>query len=118
MIKDMGSRSQILDWMAFDEVSPIGDVRGDYQVAQIIAHHVNSVRDRKRYPDPFPVAAFLLEFDQKRREIPKAQPTKRDWRELKAIAKELAAGYNAKNDKKIALDKRRAEKLKRPAIRS
>lgn len=108
MIWEMGTRSQILDWQTFDELEPIGDIRGDHQAASIVAMLANIHRNTDKFPKPFPVAAFLLNFGgapELAAELPK--PRKKDWRELKAIAQSLATMYNEEERKKTLRMNRR-----------
>lgn len=92
MIREMGSRTQLLDWMAWNDIEPFGDLRRDYQAAQVVAALVNIYRNKAKFPEPFPTSMFLLSFGQPDKGIPKAK--KKDWRELKAMAKVLAQMYN------------------------
>jgi len=81
--------------MAYDEIQPIGTLAHNYYAAGIVATLVNLHRDRKRFPEPFPTEAFLIQFGQAARPIaPPRPPTRKDWRELKAIGRAMAKMYN------------------------
>lgn len=108
MLREMGSRSQILDWQMFDELEPIGDIRGDYQAASIVGMLANLHRNTEKFPKAFANSLFLLPFGGAPEEATEApKPKKKDWRQLKAIAQSLAAMYNEEERKKNLRMKRR-----------
>jgi len=102
MIREMGSRTQLLEWVAYANNEPFGDRRRDYHAAQIVAMFANLRRNQKRYPNPLPVSDFLLTFDEVKEAAKAAKlppPTKRDWREIKAIAEMCSIIYNVENER-------------------
>ncbi|MDW5499730.1 DUF4035 domain-containing protein [Serratia proteamaculans] len=52
-LKQSISMSELRLWAAYDRISPIGDVRGDVQAAQITAAVYNAQRDPKSQPVDF-----------------------------------------------------------------
>lgn len=67
MLERIDSR-ELSEWMAFDSLEPIGDLRGDYQ-AGVIASVVANSTPRKRGAKIFQPADFMVygrENDEKR----------------------------------------------------
>lgn len=52
-LKQSISMSELRLWAAYDRISPIGDVRGDFHAAQITAAVYNAQRDPKSQPVDF-----------------------------------------------------------------
>jgi hypothetical protein len=93
------SWKKFLSWKAFDEIEPIGGKRLDYLVASIVSTLVNLRRNVEKYPSPFPLGDFLLNWGVKSggsvKPPPKPQKT---WQQLKLMGQILAGMYNAAED--------------------
>lgn len=79
--------------MAYDELSPIGDVRGDWQAASIASILANIAAARGRSRKRFTVKDFLLEFGSTR-ERPEAP--RKSWQEMKMIGQMCAMALTEK----------------------
>ena len=49
-LKQSISMSELRLWLAYDRISPIGDMRGDVHAAQLVAAVYNAQRDPKSQP--------------------------------------------------------------------
>lgn len=59
------SLREFFEWQAFNELEPIGGVRGDYHAAQIVTALANLLgRDPKKQPTPYELKDFLLVFGE------------------------------------------------------
>lgn len=52
-LKQSVSMSELRLWAAYDRISPIGDERGDFHAAQVVAAVHNAHRDAKSQPVDF-----------------------------------------------------------------
>lgn len=105
MLRSM-SWAQLQEWMAFDEISPLPDRRGDWQAASIIAGLSNSLMAARGIKTSFKPSMFLLEFKDpedataKVQEAPAkavvAAPAGRSWQEMKMFARMHVAAANVK----------------------
>lgn len=88
---------QLLEWMAFDRISPIGDRRGDWQAATVCAAVINSSAALKGLPPIVRVADMMLEFSDAETPAPAAakQPAGKNESEMKFIARMSTALANA-----------------------
>jgi len=55
--------SQLSEWEAYDKLDPLGDWRGDYRMANIMALIANINRDSKKKTEPYSVLDFMPEWD-------------------------------------------------------
>lgn len=88
MLREL-TAEQLKDWMAYDELEPIGGKRGDWQAASIVAAMHSLQRNPERFPEPFPPGMFLLEFDRPERKV---EPRGRTWQEMRMMAQVYVAG--------------------------
>src|SRR5262249_9075063 len=98
MIREMGSRSQLLDWKTFFENEPFGERRDDYRTALLA-----SILCNRGLKNPIPVEKFLLSWSEPG-ETPEPllpPPTKRDWRQLKEIGSMWVTVINAEEEMKV-----------------
>lgn len=120
MLKGL-SPDEFRDWMAYDEIEPIGDIRGDLQVGQVCATIMNSLMIRAgAYEEEKAMRAehFLIDYDKL---ISSAAETARTnggkpvekWRHWKFLAKMSAAAANADEKKRLAREQRLAESRER-----
>lgn len=49
----------VAEWMAYDSLEPIGELRADVRAGIIASVIANTNRDRKRRPDPFTPHDFM-----------------------------------------------------------
>ena len=61
MLRSMSS-SQLMEWVAYDSLEPIGEERGDYRTAAIRQDLWNIHRDAKIHPKGFPMSDFVLKW--------------------------------------------------------
>lgn len=90
---------KFVSWKAFDKIEPIGGVRQDYLAASIVSTLVNLRRNTDKYPEPFPLADFLLKWGEPQvaDQLPKPS-TGKPWQQLKLMGQILAAAYNMAED--------------------
>lgn len=84
------SLAQLLEWIAFYELEPFGELRQDFRMAHTMALMANLNRNHEKQPEPFKLSQFMLKFDG---ELP-APPPQKDWRDMKAAAVLWAAVYS------------------------
>ncbi len=96
MLRDMPIE-QFQEWMAFDEIEPIGGRRGDWQAASVVSTLYNLQRNRERYPEPFSPEMFLLEHGKAPSPLPTAKPAGMPWQQMKFLAQAYVAGVNQEN---------------------
>jgi hypothetical protein len=84
----MSSR-EFTEWMARDQIDPIGDLRSDLQAALVARTIAEVNRDPKRRDKPYKVEEFLLQFNAEVQE--EVEPTEE---ELMFKANLLAAMFN------------------------
>jgi hypothetical protein len=84
---------QFLAWKAYDELEPIGGLRGDWHAASICTMLANIAAAQSGSKKRFRVADFLLEFGPERAPIETPRQT---WQEQKMIAMMCAAAANSK----------------------
>lgn len=89
------SSRELAEWMAFAQLEPIGDRRGDYQAAQVAQVIANVNRDTKKRKKPYPVEDFLLEWEDPE-EPAKGQP----WKEQLRIVEMLNAAFGGRDERK------------------
>jgi hypothetical protein len=90
---------KFVTWKAFDELEPIGGQRLDHLTASIVSTLVNLRRNVDKYPDPFPLADFLLKWGSDSATVkPPPKPTGKTWQQLKLMGQVLAALYNQAED--------------------
>lgn len=51
--------SQLMDWMAFSSIEPIGEYRNELRHGQMMALHCNINRDSKSKPEPYRAIDFM-----------------------------------------------------------
>jgi hypothetical protein len=105
MLRKMSMR-QFMLWREFDEVEPIGGLRGDWQAASICSALFNTMAMFSRSKQRMTVEQFLLKYGQPRRttrgkdggsKTPSAAP---HWQHLKFIAQMQVALSKAEEGKK------------------
>lgn len=64
--------AQFLEWEAFCEIEPIGDLRGDFRMAHSMQLLANINRNSKTRPKPFTVMDFMFDFEEEEEQKPKA----------------------------------------------
>lgn len=95
---------QLVEWMAFDTLEPIGGHRGDWQAASVSATMMNATAMRAGISTRFRPKDFLLEFDKPVKDdvitpAPSAPPA-RTWQEMRHIARMQVAIANADMQKR------------------
>jgi hypothetical protein len=83
----MDSR-EFAEWMSFARLEPIGERRGDWQAASIVAAIANANRDPKKRKEAFAVSDFLLRFGTAEEE-----PERQTWQEQLRIAEMLNVAF-------------------------
>lgn len=86
-----------MEWQAFDDISPIGDKRGDWQAASIAAFLANVIIGAHGGTKRFKISDALLEFDTQPKEGANAATPARDFRVLKHYARQFAAMSRAES---------------------
>lgn len=81
-----------LEWRAYDELEPFGELRQDYRIASVVQALYNLQRDPKKHRDPFPIADFVLKFGEPEGASREKRQT---WQEQKLLAKILVGLHNA-----------------------
>lgn len=56
--------AEFAQWIAYWEIEPWGDVRGDVQAATLAALIANANRDPSRRPQPFRPSDFVIDYWQ------------------------------------------------------
>lgn len=74
------------EWMAFDELEPFGEQRGDLRSALVAMTVANAQRGPKQ--KPFTIQDFLLKFEP-------AERRKQTWQEQHAIMQMIADAMKA-----------------------
>lgn len=64
---DSMSGRELAEWMAFYQVEPFGDVRGDLQAGIVASTLANVYRDRKKKPKPYNPEEFMPKFERPKR---------------------------------------------------
>lgn len=64
---DSMSGRELAEWMAFYQVEPFGDVRGDLQAGIVASTLANIHRDQKKRPKPYGPEEFMPKFDRPKR---------------------------------------------------
>lgn len=86
------TRREFFDWWAYDQVEPIGAMRGDYQAASVCATIMNGFAVMARSRKRFKIKDFLLEWGK---EAKVAEPGGKDngqpWQKMKLVARMWAA---------------------------
>ncbi len=72
------------EWMAYAELEPFGQMRGDLQAGIVASTMMNIYRDRKKRSQPFKPADFILTFGERLAETVKAKKNQSP-REMKSI---------------------------------
>ena len=54
------SSVELSEWMAYDSMEPIGDIRADLRAGVVASTIANSNRDPKKQREPFSATDFLL----------------------------------------------------------
>lgn len=85
---------QFVEWQRFDEISPFGDLRGDWQAAAVCATVANAMSRKK-----FNVSDFLLTFEKEARKA--ARAPKQSSKEMRFLAQMLTAAFAEKPKRKI-----------------
>lgn len=87
MLRGLTAR-QFAEWMAYAELEPFDERRGDYRAAQVVTALANINRDAKRTPTPYKIEDFLLDFDGERRK------PKQTWQDHKRILTAIANAFS------------------------
>lgn len=91
------SFTQLLEWMAYDQISPIGSRRGDWQAASICSAIMNAAAAQTGSKHRFSTSDFMLEFGKERAKV---EPRHQTVEEMKFIARMYVAQSNADEKKK------------------
>lgn len=103
MLREL-SWEELLEWKAFDDISPLGDRRGDWQAASIASVIRNNLLLQAGMGDKLTSPSdFLLEFktQEERQEEkavappPTAPPPAGNWQQMKLFARMHTALANA-----------------------
>lgn len=101
MLREM-SFTDFLQWQAYDQIEPIGAVRGDWQAASICSMMANLTAmyagSKKRYR----TKDFLLEFGEEREVKETKDDGRQSWQQQKMIAQMFVAMANAGTKRKRA----------------
>jgi hypothetical protein len=99
MLREISAK-QFIEWIAFDELEPIGGLKDDYRAASIVATLVNLRRNVEKFPAPIPISNFLLKWGDELRNQPAVKPPQKTWQQLKLIGQVMAASYNMMEEAK------------------
>ncbi len=72
------------EWMAYEELEPFGQRRGDLQAGIVASTLMNIFRDRKKRSQAFKPGDFILQFGESQAE-PKPSKRKQSPNEMKSI---------------------------------
>lgn len=113
MLRSLSWRA-FLELQAFEILDPTETFKEDGRNAHIVATLVNLRRDPERYPDPHPIANFLLKWgeDATVEAKKKEKPKEKTWQQLKLIGQVLAASYNMMEESDRQIRERREAKRK------
>lgn len=92
--------TQFLDWMAYDQLEPIGARRSDWQAASICAMMMNVALMQAGSPKRFSASDFILEFGEAKPATKPAEQPRQSWQEQKMIARMFFAASKADEAKK------------------
>jgi len=95
MLRSMSSR-QFEEWRIFFQLELSESEKMDYRFASIVQTLANSNRDRKKRANPYELKECVLLFG----DSPRVEPRRRDWREMKAMAKSISREHNAREERK------------------
>lgn len=99
---------QFQSWQAYDKIDPIGGARLDTLVASIVSTLVNLHRNTEKYPNPFPIADFVLKWGEASKFVTEpAKPVGKTWQQLKLIGQICAAAYNITEEEERRKSKRK-----------
>lgn len=90
----MDSR-EFAEWMAFAQLEPLGDRRGDWQAALVAATVANTSRDPKKRKEPFSPEEFLLDWAPEKRE-----PERQTWQEQLRVVQMLNVAFGGRDLRK------------------
>jgi hypothetical protein len=100
---------QLMRWMEYDRVEPLGDLRGDWQAASICSTIANMTMVAHRIETRFTPADWLLEFKEggqtEGEPAPATAPVGKTWQEMKFISRMMVAA--AKADEAAAARRKR-----------
>ena len=99
MLEELPAR-RFLEWFAFDQVEPIGGLRGDWQAAAIMSQLTNIAIMRAGGEHRTRPKDFLLEYGQRAVQVVEERPKQKSWQELKFIAQMWVADDHAKRQRK------------------
>lgn len=105
MLKELPHRL-FLEWKEFDRIEPIGDKRGDWQIASVCSLIANLAAARAGTGYTFTAKDFLLEFKEEVTETPAAPAPappaspSTPWQTMKLHARMHAALANAEEKRK------------------
>lgn len=90
-----------LEWRQFDQVSPIGDRRSDWQAASICAAVMNAMTMGHGVQTRFAPKDFLLEFGVEKavKNAPAPDPAP-NWKRMKSIARMFTTQANTDEERK------------------
>lgn len=96
--------AQFREWQAFDQIEPIGGIRGDWQVASVCATVMNALHMRVGSRERFSPSDFMLKFDsvvkEAKKDPAKVQPARtrytQTWQEQKMIGMMFAAASQSR----------------------
>lgn len=88
----------LLKWKAYDDLEPIGGLRGDWQAASICATLTNIDARRRGAKHVFTPREFLLEFKDvptEAKEVAVPEEPRKSWQEMRMIGMMMAASSQA-----------------------
>lgn len=88
MLRGMSIR-QLHEWMAFYELEPFGDERGDIRFSYLMQTLVNLKRNPRKQPQAPPLTDFVLPLGDA---IPPKKP--KPWQDMLVIAQQMASVYS------------------------
>ena len=88
MMREMPSRL-LSEWMAFYQLEPFGDARGDLRAAIVASTVANAHRDPKKRRRAFRPDEFMPQFEKERQE--------QDWQEQLRIVEMLNAAFGGED---------------------
>jgi len=89
----MSSR-EFSEWLAYAQIEPLGDERGDLQAGVIAATIANANRDEDKTPEPYRPADFIHEFWPP--EDADEEP-RQSWQEQLALVEALNAAFGGRD---------------------
>jgi hypothetical protein len=93
MLRGMSAR-QFEEWQIYAELEPWGELRQDLRIAHVVSTLVNLQRDSTKHPEPYPIADFLLRFDDDEKGEPAARKPAKSPEQIRQILQALTLEHN------------------------